>query len=230
MKQTLASGGHWTYRDRRPSDLRSSSWCRSSSFFLIASKPLAEANLLQFSWPTQFVLLDNLEQAFAARDYLMVIAYINSFILTVASVAGLVIFSLDGRLRLAASSQSAQPGDQYLGAGRPDRAARDRSHHLGPTNDLGLFKTMPGLILIEIAFGLPFCILLFRAFISTVPRELDEAAMVDGAGPLQIFFRVIFPMLRSEVMTVIICSRCSSTTTSRTRCTSCLAPRTRPFS
>jgi raffinose/stachyose/melibiose transport system permease protein len=69
---------------------------------------------------------------------------------------------------------------------------------------IGLFKTMPGLIFIEIAFGLPFCILLFRAFISTVPRELDEAAIVDGAGPLQVFFRVIFPVLRSVVITVII--------------------------
>jgi raffinose/stachyose/melibiose transport system permease protein len=69
---------------------------------------------------------------------------------------------------------------------------------------LGLFKTMPGLILIEIAYGLPFCILLFRAFIATVPRELDEAAIVDGAGPVQIFFRVIFPVLRSVIMTVII--------------------------
>ena len=39
---------------------------------------------------------------------------------------------------------------------------------------------------------------------STVPRELDEAAVVDGAGPLQIFFRVIFPILRSVIMTVII--------------------------
>jgi raffinose/stachyose/melibiose transport system permease protein len=69
---------------------------------------------------------------------------------------------------------------------------------------IGLFKTMPGLIFIEIAFGLPFCILLFRAFISTVPRELDEAAIVDGAGPVQVFFRVIFPVLRSVVITVII--------------------------
>jgi raffinose/stachyose/melibiose transport system permease protein len=63
---------------------------------------------------------------------------------------------------------------------------------------------MPGLILIEIAFGLPFCILLFRAFMSTIPRELDEAAIVDGAGTLQVFFRVIFPVLRSVIMTVII--------------------------
>ena len=69
---------------------------------------------------------------------------------------------------------------------------------------VGLFKTMPGLILVEIAYGLPFCILLFRAFMATVPRELDEAAVVDGAGPMQIFFRVIFPVLRSVIMTVII--------------------------
>ena len=60
---------------------------------LIASKPLAEANLLEFSWPSNFVLFDNLAQAFAARDYLMVIAFINSVILTVVSVAALVIFS-----------------------------------------------------------------------------------------------------------------------------------------
>jgi len=69
---------------------------------------------------------------------------------------------------------------------------------------VGLFKTMPGLILIEIAYGLPFCILLFRAFIASVPRELDEAAVVDGANPLQVFFRVIFPVLRSVMITVII--------------------------
>jgi raffinose/stachyose/melibiose transport system permease protein len=69
---------------------------------------------------------------------------------------------------------------------------------------VGLFKTMAGLILVEIAYGLPFCVLLFRAFISGVPRELDEAALLDGAGPLQIFFRVIFPVLRSVVVTVVI--------------------------
>ena len=63
---------------------------------------------------------------------------------------------------------------------------------------------MPGLILVEIAFGLAFCILLFRAFISTIPRELDEAAMIDGAGPIRLFFRVIFPLLRSVIVTVIV--------------------------
>jgi raffinose/stachyose/melibiose transport system permease protein len=63
---------------------------------------------------------------------------------------------------------------------------------------------MSGIILIEVAFGLSFCVLLFRAFISSIPRELDEAAIVDGAGPIRLFFQVIFPLLRSVIVTVIV--------------------------
>jgi len=68
----------------------------------------------------------------------------------------------------------------------------------------GIFKTLPGLILVEIAFGMSFCVLLFQAFISTIPRELDEAATVDGAGPLGLFFRVVFPLLRPVIVTVVV--------------------------
>ena len=59
---------------------------------------------------------------------------------------------------------------------------------------------------------------------STIPRELDEAAIIDGAGPLRLFFWVIFPLLRPVVITVIVVvSRWRSTTTSSTRSTSCPA-------
>src|SRR4029453_691164 len=170
---------------------------------LIASKPVAEANLLQFSWPSNFVLLDNLGQAFAARDYLMVIAFINSVILTVVSVAAMVIFSAMVAYVWQRRASRLNPLISML-----ILAGLIVPPAILPTiwvlQSLGLFKIMPGLILVEIAYGLPFCILLFRAFMSTVPRELDEAAVVDGAGPIQIFFRVIFPVLRSVIMTVII--------------------------
>jgi len=69
---------------------------------------------------------------------------------------------------------------------------------------LALFKTLQGLILVEVAYGMAFCILLFRAFIATIPREIDEAAIIDGAGPLRLFFKVIFPLLRSVTITVIV--------------------------
>ena len=47
------------------------------------------------------------------------------------------------------------------------------------------------MILIEATFGLAFCVLLFRAFVGTIPKELDEAAIIDGAGPLRLFFGVV---------------------------------------
>ena len=149
------------------------------------------------------MLFDNLAQALAARDYLMVIAFINSVILTVASVAALTILSAMVAYVWQRRASRLNPLINVL-----ILAGLIVPPAIVPTiwvlQAVGLFKTMPGLILIEIAYGLPFCILLFRAFMSTVPRELDEAAVVDGAGPIQIFFRVIFPILRSVIMTVII--------------------------
>jgi raffinose/stachyose/melibiose transport system permease protein len=171
--------------------------------FLIASKDITESAALEFSWPANFQLIDNLGQALAARDYLMVIAFINSVILTVVSVGVLVILSaMVAYVWQRRSGRSAGVINILVLAGLIVPPA------IVPTiwvlQTLGLFKTMPGLIFIEIAYGIPFCVLLFRAFISTVPRELDEAAVVDGARPTQIFFRVIFPVLRSVIVTVII--------------------------
>ncbi len=69
---------------------------------------------------------------------------------------------------------------------------------------LSLFKTIPGLILVEVAFIMPFAVLVFRAFAATIPRELDEAAVMDGASPMRFFWFVIFPLLRPAVITVIV--------------------------
>ena len=171
--------------------------------FVIASMDRTQANQLQFTWPQPFVLLENVREALAARDYLMVIAFINSIILTVVSVAALVILSaMVAYIWQRRASRWSPVVNILVLAGLIVPPA------IVPTiwvlQTLGLFRTMPGLIFIEIAYGLPFCVLLFRAFIASVPRELDEAAVVDGAGTVQIFFRVIFPVLRSVVMTVII--------------------------
>jgi raffinose/stachyose/melibiose transport system permease protein len=171
--------------------------------FAIASMDRPQANQLQFTWPKPFVLLDNLVQVVQARDYLMIIAFINSFILTVVSVAALVIFAAMVAYIWQRRGGRLSPVVSILvlaGLIVPPAVVPT----IWVLQGVGLFKTMPGLILIEIAYGLPFCILLFRAFMTTVPRELDEAAVVDGAGPIQIFFRVIFPVLKSVIMTVII--------------------------
>lgn len=59
----------------------------------------------------------------------------------------------------------------------------------------GLTDTYPGLILIYVAFNLPFAIWMMRGFLVEVPRELDEAATLDGLGYLAIIRRIILPVV-----------------------------------
>jgi alpha-glucoside transport system permease protein len=61
-------------------------------------------------------------------------------------------------------------------------------------NDLGLFDTILGLVLFHTAFGLPFAIFLLRSFFIGIPKDLIEAARIDGASELRIFARVILPL------------------------------------
>ena len=62
-------------------------------------------------------------------------------------------------------------------------------------NRIGLLQSLPGLILVYSAQALPVSIWMLRNFVATVPRELEEAAAVDGAGPLRIFWRILFPLV-----------------------------------
>jgi alpha-glucoside transport system permease protein len=61
-------------------------------------------------------------------------------------------------------------------------------------NTLGLFDTIVGLVLFHTAFALPFSIFLLRNFFIGIPRDLLEAARIDGASEFRIFFRVILPL------------------------------------
>src|SRR6266511_820287 len=61
-------------------------------------------------------------------------------------------------------------------------------------NDLGLLDTIMGLVLFHTAFGLPFAIFLLRNFFIGIPRDLLEAARIDGASELRIFARLILPL------------------------------------
>jgi alpha-glucoside transport system permease protein len=61
-------------------------------------------------------------------------------------------------------------------------------------NTFGIFDTVISIILFHTAFGLPFAIFLLRNFFIGIPKELLEAARIDGASELRIFFRLILPL------------------------------------
>ncbi|UYO97111.1 carbohydrate ABC transporter permease [Microbacterium sp. M28] len=170
---------------------------------LTASKTQQEASLLEFTIPTQWVFWENLVEVLQTRENMLPRALWNSTILTVFSVTAIVILAaMVGYVLQRRPTRWSGLVNALVLSGLIIPPA------VVPTiwvlQMLGLFKTMPGMVFMEISFNLSFSIILFRAFISTIPRELDEAALIDGAGPLRIFFRVILPLLKPVVVTVIV--------------------------
>jgi raffinose/stachyose/melibiose transport system permease protein len=170
---------------------------------LTAAKTSPEAALFQFTWPRPFQLPENIRDVLTYGDGRMVLAMWNSTLLTVGSVTLIVLFAA----LVAYVMQRRQDRVAAL-AGGVLLAGLIIPPAVVPTifllQALGLYKTILGLTLVEVAFGLPFAILVFRAFIGSIPRELDEAAIVDGASPLRVFFLVILPLLRPAVVTIIV--------------------------
>jgi multiple sugar transport system permease protein len=68
-------------------------------------------------------------------------------------------------------------------------------------SDLGLLNSIGGLILADSTAGIPFAILILRAFMSAMPAQVVEAAWVDGAGPIRTLISVVLPMSRNALVT-----------------------------
>jgi len=66
----------------------------------------------------------------------------------------------------------------------------------GGRGDVCLAGTHSGIIFVYVAMNLPFVIWILQSFIAQVPRSLEEAARVDGAGPFQVFFLVVLPLIK----------------------------------
>lgn len=71
---------------------------------------------------------------------------------------------------------------------------------------LGLLNTVTGIIVGVTVLNLPFVIWILRPFFETVPREIEEAAELDGLSPAAVFFRIVLPLARPGVMTAVLYS------------------------
>jgi len=173
--------------------------------FLTAAKTRAEAALFHFNWPTQFQLLANIQEVLAFNDYRMIRALWNSAILTVGSVTLIVLLSaLVAFVLQRRQDRMASLVGSIMLAGLVIPPAVVPTIFL--LQWLGIYKTLFGLIMVEVAFSMPFAILIFRAFMASIPQELDEAAIIDGASPLRVFLSIILPLLKPAIITVIVTS------------------------
>lgn len=172
-------------------------------FMLVnALKERREANRLNMSWP-QELHWENFKAVFEANNYQIVTAFKNSTLLVIGSVIVLVIVgAMGGYVLQRRNDRAMKIVNALMMTGLMVPAA------ILPTiwvlQKTFLYKTLLGMTLVEVALNLPFTVMLYRGFMSSVPTELEEAGYIDGCNRWQIFTKIVFPLLKSVTATVVI--------------------------
>lgn len=172
-------------------------------FMLMNSlKDRREANLLKLAWPTQIVW-NNYVEVFKKNNYIILTAFKNSILLTIFSVIGLVIVcSMAGYVVQRRKDSVTKKVNVLLMVGLMIPPA------ILPTiwvlQNLQIYRTMFGMVMVEIALQIPFDIMLYRGFVATIPVELEEAGYMDGCPRWKLYWKIIFPLLKPVTATVII--------------------------
>lgn len=172
-------------------------------YFLVvnAAKNSEESFKLSLTPPKDWDLLKNFKYVIMDNDWEILRATKNSFIMTIFSVFFLVIIAgMTGFILHRKRDRISKVASILI------LTALVVPPAIVPTiwvlQRLGIYKTMHGMIMIQVAYGLAFAVLIFRNFIGTIPKEIDEAAIIDGCTGWNLYFRIIFPLLRPVTIAV----------------------------
>src|SRR6266511_1140592 len=170
----------------------------------IALRPVAETYVIPMPILPRSLTLDNFVQM-SARVPQMAIYYRNSFGITGASVGAVVMISC---LAGYASARLRFPGRELLfwlvvaTMFLPSMIAVPALYTILSTLDL--LDTWAGLILPYTGWYLPVSVFIMRGVFTTIPKELEDAARIDGCSPLQLFWRIMLPLGMSGAIVVAI--------------------------
>ena len=191
--------------------LRTATYLVGAAILLIYLVPMAlvllnslksanEASTLDFSPPKNWLISNYVQVIF---DPSTIQALVNGMIVTVGvTVVTILICSMAAFVIARRNTRMTRATYSYLLIGLIAPFSFIPAIKL--LQFIGLYGTFPGLILIDSAIQIPFITLILVGFIRQIPRELDEAAILDGCGPVQLFFRIIFPLLRPITTTAAI--------------------------
>lgn len=165
-------------------------------------KARREANSLQLSLPEVFQW-GNYREVIEYNNFEILSAFKNSALLTLLSVLALVLSgAMAGYVIQRRRSRTITVANAFIMVGLMVPAS------ILPTiwvlQALNIYKTLFSMVMIETALNLPFTVILYRGFVSTIPRELEEAGRIDGCNRLSIFTRIVFPLLQPVTATAII--------------------------
>jgi raffinose/stachyose/melibiose transport system permease protein len=131
--------------------------------------------------------------------------FMNSLIITVVAVVGILLIS-----SMAAYQLVRRPGrvSQTIFLAILSSLIIPFQTMMIPlvkvAKDLNIIDTIHGIIFMYWGFGIPLALFLYHGFIKGVPKELEEAASIDGTGPFGTFFRILLPLLKPITTTIAI--------------------------
>ncbi|AZK46316.1 MULTISPECIES: carbohydrate ABC transporter permease [Paenibacillus] len=170
--------------------------------FVNSVKPFGEIMSNSASWPAVFHW-ENYSKAWELTRFPE--AFTNSLIITVISVLLMALISSMGAYRMVRSDTIFNRLLFFLFIAAmviPFQSIMIPLMRV--VNVLGVNNSMAGLILTYLGLGAPMSLFLFHGFVKSIPLEIEEAATVDGCTPITVFFRIVLPMLRPMLMTVIV--------------------------
>ncbi|TNJ66676.1 carbohydrate ABC transporter permease [Paenibacillus hemerocallicola] len=131
--------------------------------------------------------------------------FTNSLIITVASNVGLVVISAMAAYRMV---RVPSKFNKLLFLGFVSAMVIPFQSVMIPlvrvADWLNLMDSIPGLVICYFGFGVSLNLFLYHGFVKSVPREIEESAVVDGCSPFGVFWRIVFPLLKPMTVTVVL--------------------------
>ncbi|HKL58542.1 MAG TPA: carbohydrate ABC transporter permease [Sphaerochaeta sp.] len=165
-------------------------------------KTRKEAGLMRLSFPNP-IQFNNYAEIFGYNDFIVMRSFFNSIFITALSIVLLtVVCSLAGFVLQRRKNKPTNIVNALFLAGLM----------LPPTilptiwvmDFIGIYRSLFGMVLVEVALNIPFTVMLYRAYVGTVPLEIEEAAVIDGCPRSNMFCRIVFPLLKPVSSTVIV--------------------------
>ena len=162
----------------------------------ISSQPLKLLNV------ETFVALENYINGVTSSDFFS--AFLRSLFITVVSVILIVLFASMAAWYIVRSNSKITKGIYYMLVFSMIVPFQMVMYTMTYVTNRANLDNVFGITFVYLGFGAGLSVFMLCGFIKSIPLEIEEAAMIDGASPIQAFFTVVFPMLKPTAITVAI--------------------------
>ena len=162
----------------------------------ISSQPLKLPNA------ETFVALENYINGVTSSDFFS--AFLRSLFITVVSVILIVLFASMAAWYIVRSNSKITKGIYYMLVFSMIVPFQMVMYTMTYVANRAKLDNVFGITFVYLGFGAGLSVFMLCGFIKSIPLEIEEAAMIDGASPIQAFFTVVFPMLKPTAITVAI--------------------------